>query len=292
MTRFYPPTVDQFVEQTSQPKDGLLPVILFTKTQLEDGCSLPNKDTLPDHSILLAANYLGRVLCGEDPSEVFKSAWRLAALLAIEKGELVPNPSPEGKRRYVGAETDKKGRPVIQTEFDIAGTLIDSVHGCDEASIRSACLLVGYEEYEGRPFLLQEDRLLPDDNTLATICTMAQRCAHFRQQYGPVLYSNYEFSKEAKKHIRQPPRPNCITEDTLWLFVNTRARPTRKQILRLLVLYLTGLRYDPERFGRLTRLGMYNPRYNDVYTLPVSALPDEVCRRLDQSLFETTPPAT
>lgn len=69
-----------------------------------------------------------------------------------------------------------------------------------------------------------------------------------------------------------------MTGDTLWDFKVSIKPPTSKHTLQILMYYIMGQHSVQKEFQNITRLGVYNPRLNKVYTLDVSAIPIDTIR--------------
>lgn len=60
-----------------------------------------------------------------------------------------------------------------------------------------------------------------------------------------------------------------LTDDTLWDFKVSRAKPTNKHTLQLLMYWIMGQHSGQYIFKDITKLGIYNPRFNAAYLIEV-----------------------
>lgn len=275
-----PQTASSIAKSTKQPRGGYLPAARFQKVQLEDGRTLAPEENLAGGTVGSAVEYLSRILDGEDAFE---------ALVVPSNGALVLEDTLRRKSlRYI--EDEKAAEAAYQKDMqenfpvDIPERL-ESIHGADDTSIRHICQMCSYEVcYRQGPALF---RPLPDpdDATIQNIRIMAERALAFLQQYGPVTHRHYRFPPNAFNHKVCNAEPDFLTRDTLWDFKCIRTRPTSVNTLQLLIYYIMGLQADPEVFGQLTRLGIFNPRSNTVYTLPIDSIPQDVIETVRRDLL-------
>lgn len=61
-----------------------------------------------------------------------------------------------------------------------------------------------------------------------------------------------------------------ISQNTLWDLKTSKDEPNIKDTLQILGYYLMGLMSGDERFKKIDTIGIYNPRLNKSYTLPIS----------------------
>ena len=62
---------------------------------------------------------------------------------------------------------------------------------------------------------------------------------------------------------------DLLTKDTLWDFKVTTSKPNKDHTLQLLIYYL------------IENLGIFNPRQNTIYQLPISEISDEVIKEVE-----------
>lgn len=261
---------------------NLLPIDRFTKTELPTQQILPKTCDLPDSTVAAAAIHLARILCGEPASQVFNSNLNNAATACFlrfeEKIDPVRNSTALNPASPIHAPIILRDDPNADADFDTVRALVDSIQGRDWNSVHSICKLTDYDNlsHTSSRSLHNEETISPE--TVHTIQIMAKRYVAFLQQYDSTVRTDYTFDTENYPLPPYRDRPIFPSADTLWLFLSTRSRPSGQHALYLLLYYLMGTRSDPEIFGSINKLGIYNPRHNTVYTLALD--------RIDPDLIE------
>jgi len=110
-----------------------------------------------------------------------------------------------------------------------------------------------------------EANTTPDASTAQHIATMIARSLAFFREYGPMTEAGF---------IAGDADGDFLTADTIWDFKVSVNPPTSVHTLQLLALWIMGTRGG--RFASITHLGIYNPRLDAVYRLPVASIPAEV----------------
>lgn len=76
-----------------------------------------------------------------------------------------------------------------------------------------------------------------------------------------------------------------MTVDTLWDFKVSKAKPTNKHTLQLLMYWIMGQHSGQEIFKEIKYIGIFNPRLNTVYKLSLNSIPNEVIRRIEDEVI-------
>lgn len=63
-----------------------------------------------------------------------------------------------------------------------------------------------------------------------------------------------------------------------------KTKPTNKHTLQLLMYWIMGQHSEKEEFRNITRLGIFNPRLNTVYTLDTSAVPKDIIMAVEKDV--------
>jgi hypothetical protein len=105
----------------------------------------------------------------------------------------------------------------------------------------------------------------PDAITTQHIATMIARSLTFFLEYGPMTEAGF-FAGDSDGDF--------LTLDTIWDFKVSINPPTSIHTLQLLAMWIMGTRSG--KFQRITHLGVYNPRLDAVYRLPVANISAEV----------------
>ena len=76
-----------------------------------------------------------------------------------------------------------------------------------------------------------------------------------------------------------------LTANTLWDFKVSKAKPTNKHTLQLLMYWIMGQHSEKTEFRSITQLGIFNPRLNVVYTLDIADVPRDVITAVEKDVI-------
>ena len=110
------------------------------------------------------------------------------------------------------------------------------------------------------------EEINPDISTVSNIRTMVDRSTVFFKQYGPVIKDGFSFEGGYTKLVSTGDG-DFLTKDTLWDFKVSNKAPTNVHTLQLLMYYIMGVHSVHKEFQTVNRLGIFNPRLNNVYLL-------------------------
>ena len=238
------------IDDISQPRGGYLNIKSFKQEQLGSGIeALDSNDQGNLGLIGSAVDYLTRVVTGTDVKEVFKVS-------------------------LAGAE--------IAHEYQDALALLENVKGIDAESITCAYKLAGYDVacrvggFAYRPVC----DIVVEDATISNIAEMVKRSVAFFDKVGNKTLDGFTFEGAYTDFVASGDG-DFLTADTLWDFKTSKDKPKPKDTLQLLVYWQMGLRSVHSEFQQITRLGIFNPRLNIMYTIETDLIEqsviDEVC---------------
>jgi hypothetical protein len=186
---------------------------------------------------------------------------------------------------------------------------------CDieETAVRVACRLATYDVgYRAGVALYNPDAtlIMPDHVTTEHILRMVARAQSFFEAYGPITRHGFVFATDeqaAVRHVHLLSTGDLIgaggytplvssgdgdflTEDTLWDFKVSVAKPTRDHTLQLLMYFLMGKESGLPEFRSLTHVGVFNPRLNTVYRLAVDEIPQSIIDTIRYEVIGHEPP--
>ena len=245
-------TVTQRVKQFKQPRGGFINPKQFTVIHTEDDRIL-NPENISASSVGTAVDYLTRFLLGTDKEKAFQiPIW--------------------------GAMRVK--------DFDYCYDLMERVTGVDDDSIFAVCQMTGYDVAvrAGLMYYKPVDEIQPDTATIDNIRTMVNRSIAFWKQYGPVVMDGFTF-EGGYTEIISSGDGDYLTTDTLWDFKVLSSSPKSIHTLQLLVYYLMGMHSVHPEFKRIKRLGIFNPRLNNVYLLDIDAIPASVIETVSSEVI-------
>ena len=246
-------SVTQRIKQIKQPRGGYLPVKTFTVTTLDDGQGLNPEESIAASLVGTAVDYLSRYMDGTSVEEAF--------------------------------EISLLGARVMRMEAKAFG-LLDDVKGLDDLSITKACQLAGFDSaFRAGPLAYRPvEKIVPDQATIANIRTMVERSLSFFKTFGPVIADGFTMEGAYTATITTGDG-DFLTKDTLWDFKVTTSKPNKDHTLQLLIYYLMGRRSIHPEFQTIEKLGIFNPRQNTIYQLPISEISDEVIKEVETNVI-------
>ena len=247
-------SVTRAIKNFKQPYGGFLKVKEFMKEKYDDEFSLNSEESIPPGTVGLVTEYLTEFMLGIDKVKVFS--------VSIHSARIV----------------------------DSSDSFLDSlnnIQGLDDASIINACKLSAcYVIYRAGPqhYKPIEDFDV-DKNTIENIRAMVKRSLYFFENNGPVIESGFNF-KGAYTNKILTGDGDILTEDGLWDMKVSKNNFTSKQTLQLLVYYLMGLKSENrDKFIKIEKIGLFNPRLNTAYYKFIKDIPEEVIERVKKEVI-------
>ena len=242
-------SVTQRIKQIKQPRGGYLPIKTFTVTTLDDGQGLNPEESIVASLVGTAVDYLSRYMDGTSVEEAF--------------------------------EISLLGARAMRMEAKVFG-LLDDVKELDDLSIIKACQLAGFDSaFRADPLAYRPvEGIVPDQATIANIRIMVERSLSFFNAFGPVTADGFTMEGAYTATITTGDG-DFLTKDTLWDFKVTTSKPNKDHTLQLLIYYLMGRRSIHPEFQTIEKLGIFNPRQNTIYQLPISDISDEVIKEVE-----------
>ena len=242
-------SVTQRIKQIKQPRGGYLPIKTFTVTTLDDGQGLNPEESIVASLVGTAVDYLSRYMDGTSVEEAF--------------------------------EISLLGARAMRMEAKVFG-LLDDVKELDDLSIIKACQLAGFDSaFRADPLAYRPvEGIVPDQATIANIRIMVERSLSFFNAFGPVTADGFTMEGAYTATITTGDG-DFLTKDTLWDFKVSTNKPNKDHTLQLLIYYLMGRRSIHPEFQTIEKLGIFNPRQNTIYQLPISDISDEVIKELE-----------
>lgn len=239
-------SVTQRIKDVKQPRGGFVSPKEFVKIPLEDHIELNMHENISAGLIGLTVDYLTRFLMGAPKNNAFRISLKGASLIG---------------------------------EINLAKTLLQDIKGLDDTSIIHAFKLSGFDvifraglaAYRYSP----AETITPDEDTIYNIKILVERSLAFFEKYGPITKDGFTFEGGYTDKINTGDG-DFLTRDTLWDFKVSKADPTSKHTLQLLIYYLMGIHSKHNEFDEIEYLGIYNPRLNRVYRLEINKIPKEI----------------
>lgn len=269
------------IKEIKQPRGGYIKLSEFEAIELDDGITLSEEENIHGSIIGIVVDYMTRFAMGTDKKEAFKISLTGAAL----REQLTKDKA-----------------------LDIAAKLLKGIKGLDDNSIVNACKLatfdVWYRNTMGAMLAKGYEETNPDKDTVKNIQTLIQRSITFFKTYGAITKDGFTF---------EPVKPNekayekmittgkgtyggytgtvCngdgdfLTADTLWDFKVSKAKPTSKHTLQLLMYWIMGQHSGQECYKSISRLGIFNPRLNVVYLLDMPKVSADTIKAVEDEVI-------
>ncbi len=269
-------TVMERIKKIQQPKCGYLPLSLFEKIEFNDGVKLtPFEDKDIASIVGSVVDYMTRFLFSGDFFKSFEISLRGLSRAAILKKD-------ETFDRTFATELDK----VFFNEIVCKGLSDDA--------IRAACQLASFDVWYRDPRKVEEEGIMPryymkinpNSWTIKNIRTFIIRTLAFFDRCGSV--KNFGFEVKNNLGTLQGDG-DFLTSDTLWdLKVareNTMEKSAKNYTLQILMYYLMGKHSGQEIFKDITKIGIFNPRFNVAYTLEASKIPQNIIEAVERDVI-------
>ncbi len=247
-------SVTRRVREYPQPRGGFLNPKTFDMIQLDTECPvLSEHENVHPGTVGIAVDYLTRFVTGSPASIAF--------------------------------DISRKGANVVgeQATFD---ELVESIRGLDEDSIVAGIKLAGFDAAyrAGSEAYRSVAEINPDDETVRNVQLMVKRGRDFLYQFGPKILDGLTF-EGGYTDIVSAGDGDFLTSDTLWDFKVSKKEPTSKHTLQLLMYWRMGLHSIHPEYRRIENLGIFNPRLNRVYRLPVDRISSEVISEIERKVI-------
>lgn len=129
------------------------------------------------------------------------------------------------------------------------------------------------------------DETNPDRNTVDNIRIMVERSIVFWNKYGPIVQDGFIFKPNGYTQTVDSGDGDYLTADTLWDFKVSKAKPTNKHTLQLLMYWIMGQHSGQEIFKSIDKLGIFNPRLNTVYLLDMKIIAQETIDEIERDVI-------
>ena len=254
-------TVTQRVNSIKQPWRGYIRASQFNKQLLDDGKLLNPIENVHPSIVGMAVDYLTRFMINQDIKQSFSVSYR-------------------------GAEVAEKLKKKTKKEFE---KYISNIRGLDKVSIINACKVVTYDVWYrnlGQALYVQTAKdTNPDFATIENIQIMVERGITFWEKFGPIIEEGFTFEPTGYTKTVSAGDGDFLTKDTLWDFKVSESKLNRKQTLQILMYWIMGKHSGKEEFKNISKLGIYNPRLNIVYTLDVKNISPEVIKEVEKTVI-------
>lgn len=255
-------SVTKRISEIKQPRGGYIKPSQFEVKTLNDGNMLFENENIHASIEGMAVDYLTRLSMGASVEEAFSISF-LGADIASLLG--------------------------VSNAVAIAHNLASDINGIDNHSIVNACKLTTFDVWfrntEAARLVKSAEEIHPDDDTIHNIQTMVTRSITFWNEYGPVIKDGFTFEDSGYTSTVNAGDGDFLTYDTMWDFKVSKAKPTSKNTLQLLMYWIMGQHSGKAEFKNITKLGIFNPRLNSVYTLDISKVDASVISTVESEVI-------
>lgn len=250
------------VKEVKQPRGGYIKPSEFDVINLNDGNVLNDNENVHASIIGMVVDYLTRLVMSGDLVDSFRISITGSAYAAKRNGERVL------KEAY---------------------GYLRNINGLDDNSIINACKMVTFDVWYRNPMAAllakQAKDINPDSATIENIRIMVKRCVSFFETYGPITVDGFTFEPNGYTETVSAGDGDFLTSDTLWDFKVSKSKPTNKHTLQLLMYWIMGQHSGKEEFKNITKLGIFNPRLNNVYLLEMSKVSGETIAEIEKDVI-------
>lgn len=248
-------TVTQRANQYKQPRGGFIPVASLNTKQFKDD------EFLPIASENITPSFMGLVV---DYLTRFEVTGDVVGSFGI----------PEiGAHNVDLLAAQKTGHP-YNGNMKRFKELTSQIKGLDDQSIQCAIQLVNYDiAYRMDPsYYVPRPKYQANQVTLEHVQKMVKRGAQFLHaaaKGGPIMV-DFDFPGAYTKTVVNGDG-DYLTKSGLWDFKVSKAKPTNKFTLQILMYYIMGMHSENQSyFETVKQLGLFYPRQNLLYLINVS----------------------
>lgn len=257
-------SVTQTIKNTKQPRGGYINPKRFTVKEVGGTPLHDIKENVSAGIVGMVVDYMTRVMSGTPVKDAFRVSFAGAGLI-----QRVPEASKFAKH----------------------------IKCLDDDSIAWACRLANFDAVyragcglPGHPYPLPEpDTINPDAETCDNIRIMVQRSLDFFKEYGPVTADGITFTGGYTVWV-DAGDGDFMTADTVWDFKTNKTKPNKDHTLQIVMYWLLGLHsIHKERYEAVTRLGFFNPRRGEVWTIDIAELEREMLHEIETQVIGYDP---
>lgn len=250
------------IKEIKQPRNGYLKISEFNVKTLKDNRILNENENIHASVIGMTVDYMTRFIMGVGLLDAFKIS-------------------------IIGASfAEKIG---LKNTIKEINEYLKGIKGLDDASIINACKMVTFDVWYRNPFAAMKAKTAqntnPNAETIENIKILIERSLEFWKKYGPIKVDGFTFENGGYTDKVNSGDGDFLTEDTLWDFKVSKAKPKKDHTLQLLMYYIMGIHSGKEEFKNIKKLGIYNPRLNKVYQFEVKNISDDIIKEIEKNVI-------
>ena len=259
-------SVTDRIKQVKRP-GRFIKVSDFTKIQYDDGKTLNPSENIDGSVMGRVVDYMTRAVVSGDTDSAFHY-------------------SLEGAK-YADAIATRNC--VKATDFKMASGWLKHIRGLDDDALIHAVKLSCYDLWYRNPvsaMLYGADMFkTPDSPTIHNIRVMVLRSMKFLKDSGGEVKFDFTFEPDGYTETVSSGDGDFLTADTLWDMKVLRSRPKTINALQVLVYWVMGKHSGQKIYNGITKVGLFNPRLNEVYVLDVSKVSPEVIKGVESEIL-------
>lgn len=256
-------SVTKRISEIKQPRGGYIKPSQFSVHKMDDECILNESENVHASIIGMTVDYLTRYAMGAELLDAFKISCMGAKV----------------------AEEMFQQKNAMKT----ASKLLSDIKRIDEKAVINACKLVTYDVWFRNPMdaimAKGADETNPDNATVQNIKILVQRSLKFWEDYGPIVKDGFTFEPNGYTEIVNSGDGDYLTADTIWDFKVSKSKPTNKHTLQLLMYWIMGQHSGQAIFKNIQKLGIFNPRLNEVYLLSTNAISKDIISEVESDII-------
>ncbi len=256
-------SVTKRISEIKQPRGGYIKPSKFDIFKIEDAHVLNEVENIHASIVGMAVDYLTRYAMGTEPSEVFEVSCMGAKI----------------------AEEVFKQKNAVKN----ADALLLGIKKLDEKAIINVCKLATYDVWLRNPMAAmmakRAEEINPDRATIENIRILVDRSIKFWGSYGPIVKSGFTFEPNGYTEMVDSGDGDYLTADTIWDFKVSKSKPTNKHTLQLLMYWIMGQHSGQKVFKNIQKLGIFNPRLNEVYLFNVNQITTEIISEIERDVI-------
>ena len=102
---------------------------------------------------------------------------------------------------------------------------------------------------------------------------------------GPIVKDGFTFEPNGYTEIVNSGDGDYLTADTIWDFKVSKSKPTNKHTLQLLMYWIMGQHSGQAIFKNIQKLGIFNPRLNEVYLINTNAISKDIISEVESDII-------
>lgn len=238
------------INEIKQPIGGFIPISYFKVTAIKDGLNL-GKENLPHELVSHAVDHLTSYMLFNDVTYSFKQS-----LSGFFMKNIIRSP--------------EMGDSI---ESENINSLLNNISGLSDEAIIAACKASVYDFWVSDPKEMLINSMLflePDKETILNIRTMVNRCLSFSKKY------NLGSKKVALR--KGFDEDFLLSLDSVWIISSLDKEPDSVLSLKLLIYLVDLINEGKAKADDIKTLGIFNPRLNKIYRLPIKKIDKEILR--------------